>query len=87
MIGRALKPFIRRDYESRPLKLRLLQEIRSKCTNPEIRNAAPKPIDYVYVQPHHIPAVNAICKEFFWAGIDGKCFLSLSLCALYSNPL
>ena len=24
---RALKPFIRRDYESRPLKLRLLQEI------------------------------------------------------------
>jgi len=24
---RALKPFIRRDYESRPLRLRLLQDI------------------------------------------------------------
>lgn len=36
-----------------------------------------KPIDYCYVQPHHIPAVNAICKEFFWAGIDGKKFQCL----------
>jgi len=27
MVFRALKPFIRRDYESRPLRLRLLQEI------------------------------------------------------------
>jgi len=27
VVYRALKPFIRRDYESRPLRLRLLQEI------------------------------------------------------------
>lgn len=69
---RTLKPFIRRDYESRPLKLKLLEEIRSKCASAEIRNSVLKPIDYCYVQPQHIPAVNAICKEFFWSGIDGK---------------
>lgn len=68
--GRTLKPFIRRDYESRPLKLKLLEEIRSKCASAEIRNSVLKPIDYCYVQPQHIPAVNAICKEFFWSGID-----------------
>ena len=28
-IDRVLKPFIRRDYQSSPLKLRLLQEIRA----------------------------------------------------------
>ncbi|XP_046442219.1 cysteine-rich protein 2-binding protein-like isoform X1 [Daphnia pulex] len=68
--GRTLKPFIRRDYESRPMKLKLLEEIRSKCSSTEIRNSVVKPIDYSYVQPQHIPAINAICKEFFWSGID-----------------
>lgn len=28
------------------------------------------PIDYTYVQPHHIPAVNSLCELFFWPGID-----------------
>jgi hypothetical protein len=70
--NRTLKPFIRRDYESRPMKLKLLEEIRSKCSSTEIRNSVVKPIDYSYVQPQHIPAINAICKEFFWSGIDGK---------------
>jgi len=28
------------------------------------------PIDYCYVRPHHIPAVNALCREYFWPGID-----------------
>ena len=69
---RILKPFIRRDYETRPLKLRILEEIRSKCPNIEVEERPAKPIDYCYVQPHHIPAVNAICQEFFWTGIDGK---------------
>jgi len=30
----------------------------------------PPPIDYCYVRPHHIPAVNALCREHFWPGID-----------------
>lgn len=83
--NRTLKPYIRRDYESRPLKLRLLEEIRSKCSTPEIRNCSTKPIDYCYVQPHHIPAVNAICKEFFWAGIDGKAYLTLLIFGNFTN--
>jgi len=31
------------------------------------------PIDYCYVRPHHIPAVNALCGEYFWSGIDSEC--------------
>jgi len=68
--GRSLTPFIRRDYESRPLKMRILEEIRRKCKNQDIVESEVKPIDYCYVQLHHIPAVNSICKEFFWSGID-----------------
>jgi cysteine-rich protein 2-binding protein len=63
-----LKPFIRRDYESRPLKLKLMEEIRKR--NPEFQDVGSRPIDYCYVQPHHIPAVSAMCREFFWSGID-----------------
>lgn len=70
-----LKPFIRRDRETRPLKMKLLEEIHKKSSDPEVQNYKLKPIDYCYVQPHHIPAVNAICKEFFWAGIDSNAIL------------
>ena len=27
-------------------------------------------IDYCYVQPNNIPALNFLCTEFFWPGID-----------------
>jgi len=79
--SRILKPFIRRDYESRPLKLRLLQEIVSRYyrNDPEWRPPPVAPIDYCYVQPHHIPSVNAMCREFFWPGID------LSECLQYPD--
>ena len=30
------------------------------------------PIDFCYVRPEHIPSVNALCREFFWPGIDSK---------------
>lgn len=52
--------------------MRILEEIRRKCKNQDIVESEVKPIDYCYVQLHHIPAVNSICKEFFWSGIDGK---------------
>lgn len=29
-------------------------------------------LDYTYVQPEHIPAVNSLCNQFFWPGIDCK---------------
>lgn len=30
------------------------------------------PLDYTYVQPEHIPAINSMCNQFFWPGIDRK---------------
>ncbi|XP_061737117.1 cysteine-rich protein 2-binding protein isoform X1 [Nerophis ophidion] len=75
--SRLLKPYIRRDYESRPLKMRLLAEIRArrKDSPPE----ADAPIDYCYVRPDHIPAVNAMCHTHFWPGAD------LSECLQYPD--
>lgn len=72
---KTLTPFIRRDYESRPLKMKVLEEIRSKCKDQDIRDCEVKPIDYCYVQLHHITGVNSICEEFFWSGIDVTEFL------------
>lgn len=34
--------------------------------------APQSPLDYCYVRPQHIPSVNALCREFFWPGIDCK---------------
>ncbi|CAB4064856.1 Mitochondrial ornithine transporter 1,60S ribosomal protein L21-2,60S ribosomal protein L21-A,60S ribosomal protein L21,60S ribosomal protein L21-B,Cysteine-rich protein 2-binding protein,60S ribosomal protein L21-1 [Lepeophtheirus salmonis] len=73
--GRMLKPYIRRDLESRPLKLRLLNEIVSR--GKKIIDS--HPIDYCYVQPHHIPAINSLVEKFFWPGID------LSECLQYPD--
>lgn len=28
------------------------------------------PIDFCYVRPQHVPIVNAMCRTFFWPGID-----------------
>lgn len=141
--SRILKPFIRRDNESKPMKLQLLQQIiahghrwiffaffmqfclvgefvwfrvcdltAAQCTpegsvwhywnsnkavdcitcfnlddigwdfisvsdllirhDPEWKPPPVSSIDYCYVQPHHIPSVNAMCREFFWPGIDCK---------------
>ena len=70
-----LKPYIRRDFETEPLKLRLLRELlvetksRRDDTN---ENPTRYPIDYMYVRPHHIPSVNQLARQFFWPGIDCK---------------
>ncbi|XP_066976614.1 cysteine-rich protein 2-binding protein [Macrobrachium rosenbergii] len=69
---RDLKPYIMRDYESEPLKLRLLQEI-IKYPNRNDENWSPPPrypVDYCYVTPKHIPAMNQMARHFFWPGID-----------------
>lgn len=79
--ARILKPFIRRDYESRPKKLSLLEEIKAypHRNDPTWKCETPPPIDYCYVRPQHIPSVNALCREFFWPGID------LSECLQYPD--
>uniref|UniRef100_A0A3P9LJJ4 Cysteine-rich protein 2-binding protein n=1 Tax=Oryzias latipes TaxID=8090 RepID=A0A3P9LJJ4_ORYLA len=79
--SRVLKPYIRRDYESRPLKLRLLAEIRAypHRKDPAWVPEADAPIDYCYVRPNHIPSVNAMCHHGFWPGVD------LSECLQYPD--
>ena len=70
-----LKPFIRRDFETEPLKLRLLREIlwKTKDARDDAGEALGRhPIDYMYVRPHHIPSVNQLARQFFWPGIDCK---------------
>ncbi|KAL1006201.1 hypothetical protein UPYG_G00069170 [Umbra pygmaea] len=79
--SRTLKPFIRRDYENKPMKLKLLAEIRAyphrknPCWVPEPE----APIDYCYVRPNHIPSVNSMCNDIFWPGVD------LSECLQYPD--
>ncbi|XP_040041424.2 cysteine-rich protein 2-binding protein [Gasterosteus aculeatus] len=79
--SRLLKPFIRRDYESRPVKLRLLGEVRAHPhrKEPGWTPEANAPIDYCYVRPNHIPSVNAMCHDNFWPGVD------LSECLQYPD--
>ncbi|KAG9335850.1 hypothetical protein JZ751_003607 [Albula glossodonta] len=79
--SRILKPFIRRDYESRPLKLKLLAEIRAYAhqDDPGWNPEPDAPIDYCYVRPNHIPSVNSMCHEIFWPGVD------LSECLQYPD--
>lgn len=70
---RTLKPFIFRDYETMPLRLRFLKEVVSHRLNKgtEEKQACKRhPIDFCYVRPQHIPIVNAMCRTFFWPGID-----------------
>ena len=81
--SRILKPFIRRDFEAMPSKVKLLKEICLRYGNlspdPDWKLPVFGPIDYCYVQPHHVPGVNALCREFFWPGID------LSECLQYPD--
>nr|XP_033324354.1 cysteine-rich protein 2-binding protein isoform X2 [Megalopta genalis] len=70
--NRLLKPFIRRDISCRPLWLKVMEELRSKVnkSNPRWKPPPTAPIDYSYVRPQHIPAINSLCSQFFWPGID-----------------
>ncbi|XP_065070188.1 cysteine-rich protein 2-binding protein-like [Rhopilema esculentum] len=78
---RVLKPYIRRDFDTKPLKLKVMEELIAYTHRFDQHwiSPCPSPIDYCYVQPHHIPAVNAMCEEFFWAGIN------LSECLQYPD--
>ena len=67
--SRVLKPYIRRDFESVPKKLAIANELFSKLNVSSSLNRR-QSIDYCYVQPNHIPALNAMCSNFFWPGID-----------------
>ncbi|XP_052746524.1 cysteine-rich protein 2-binding protein [Bicyclus anynana] len=70
--GATLKPYIRKDATSTPIWLQVMDELLRK-TNRHIKEYAPPArgtIDFSYVRPQHIAAVNNLCAQFFWPGID-----------------
>lgn len=81
--NRLLKPFIRRDTSSRPLWLKLMDELCAKVNknNPNWKPRPRAPIDYSYIRPQHIPALNSLCNQFFWPGIDCKFSLNIFILA------
>ncbi|KYM81550.1 Cysteine-rich protein 2-binding protein [Atta colombica] len=70
--NRLLKPFIRRDTSCQPLWLRIMKELCMKVnkTDPQWEPLPRASIDYSYIRPQHIPAINSLCCQFFWPGID-----------------
>ncbi|XP_018325109.1 cysteine-rich protein 2-binding protein [Agrilus planipennis] len=67
-----LCPYIKRDAEVNPPWLQLMAELQVKVNHKCLGWKLPPrdPVDYVYVQPEHIPAINSLCNHFFWPGID-----------------
>lgn len=68
---RILLPFIWRDFETRPPKLRLLEEIVSFYHLDELNYVPTQhPIDYCYFKSRYLRQVNQLLCDTFWAGID-----------------
>lgn len=89
--GIYLKPYIRRDATLFPDWLKLMAEIQLTVNlkhNPNYVLPPRGPLDYTYVQPEHIPAINSLCNQFFWPGIDlTEClqYPDFSCVVLYKN--
>ncbi|XP_017469362.1 PREDICTED: cysteine-rich protein 2-binding protein isoform X2 [Rhagoletis zephyria] len=82
---RILHPFIYRDKEIAPPWLKLMCELQFKVNG---EYPFRSPIDFCYVRPNHIAAVNALLQTSFWPGIDMSECLSYpdySVVALYKK--
>jgi hypothetical protein len=71
---RLLKPFIMRESCSGLMWIKLMRELMAKANknNPTWTQSFDDTLDYSYVRPQHIPAINGLCRENFWPGIDGE---------------
>jgi ribosomal protein S18 acetylase RimI-like enzyme len=75
---RSLLSYIRRDYESRPAKLALLEELlqyhrhkrERRLEQAEQEPCQIHPIDYTYLKPSLVERVNHLLCSNFWPGID-----------------
>lgn len=95
--GRKLRPYIRRDFESKPPGMRLLHEIRLAAGKPQKRRQEliisseqldSESIDYVYFQKDHLEPVNQVLRRAFWDEIDvseNLLFPEYSIVALYKR--
>ncbi|CAO3650242.1 unnamed protein product [Cunninghamella echinulata] len=82
--GRKLRPYIRRDYENKPARMLLLEQIKAVAGIPKNINdindqlkknllgekSNESSIDYVYLQKKHLELVNNLLERCFWDGID-----------------
>lgn len=66
---RVLHPFIYRDNSCVPPWAKLMCELKYKVNGTVPSRAS---IDYCYVRPQHIAAVNGLLQRMFWPGIDSK---------------
>lgn len=66
---RVLHPFIYRSQTIVPPWLRLMCELKHRVNKVHPSRST---IDFCYVRPQHIPAVNALLQSVFWPGIDGE---------------
>lgn len=70
---RVLHPFIYRDDTAVPPWVKLMCELQYEISKTMPSRAS---IDYCYVRPQHIAAVNGLLQRLFWPGIDSKIFFS-----------
>lgn len=91
--GRKLRPFIRRDFESRPPRMKLMNQIRACNGKPckgDIACDYVDSIDYVYFQKEHLVQVNQMLGRSFWEGIDvseSLLYPEFSVVALYKRKV
>ncbi|GBB93876.1 hypothetical protein RclHR1_22440003 [Rhizophagus clarus] len=88
--SRKLKPYIRRDYETTPQKLRLLRDIirYPHRSDPNWLPPPASPIDFCYFQKEHLDQVNDLLQKCFWPGIDvseNLLFPDFSIVAMYKR--
>lgn len=86
-IFRHLKPYIFRDPVTKPLWLRMLNELKEYFIK---KKGLPKSnkvetIDYSYVRAKHIQSVNTLATQFFWPGIDCKYFCCFIITLYFAN--
>ncbi|CAG8465038.1 3963_t:CDS:10 [Diversispora eburnea] len=89
-LQRKLRPYIRRDYETMPPKLRLLQDIVKYAHRNDHDWLPPpsSPIDYCYLQKEHLNQVNDLLQRCFWPSIDiseNLLFPDFSVVAMYKR--
>ncbi|KAF7725708.1 Cysteine-rich protein 2-binding protein [Apophysomyces ossiformis] len=89
--GRKLRPYIRRDFENKPVRMRLLQQIRERRQSEETNEPLEEEsIDYVYFQREHLTQVNDLLCRCFWDGIDvseSLMYPEFSVLALYKRQV
>ncbi|CAO3657294.1 unnamed protein product [Mucor hiemalis] len=92
--GRKLRPFIRRDYQSKPKRMLMMGQIKACQGKPfkkgeERSGVIPgESIDYVYFQKEHLVQVNELLSRTFWEGVDvseSLLFPEFSIVALYKR--